>query len=125
MPLPWRVRFASPLTPLQAARNALFDKRAWSSGVTVRNFKPHIPKSAGSRQVSNAGYGSGVIDMIGHRVYRPVGRAMDVESSELCALREHREPCGQHAGVNMMIVTRRDLDTGTSFDDINPFCCKE
>ena len=41
------------------ARNALFDKRAWPSGVTVRNFKPHIPKSAGSRQCSNAGHGTG------------------------------------------------------------------
>ena len=41
------------------ARNALFDKRAWPSGVTVRDFKPHIPKSAGSRQGCNAGYGSG------------------------------------------------------------------
>ena len=36
-----------------AARNALFDKAAWPSGVTVRNFRPHIPKGAGDRQGSN------------------------------------------------------------------------
>ena len=109
------------------ARNALFDKRAWPSGVTVRDFKPHIPKSAGSRQGCNAGYGSGAWRDRHDRPSRiQAGRQGDGRRVEqLCALREHREPRGQHAGVNMMIVTRRDLATGTSLDDINPSCCKQ
>ena len=56
VPLSWRARFVSLWTPLQ---HAMLCSTRRPSGVIVRNFNPHTPKSADRRQRANAGYGSG------------------------------------------------------------------
>ena len=86
-----------------AARNALFDKTAWPSGVTVCDFRPHIPKGAGDRQGSN-GQGFGTRrDQHDRPVCMQAGRQGDRRRVERAA-RPPRTPRTTHA----MRPPRRD-----------------